>query len=844
MDLEAHFRNLLKVEVAHTRELQRAFDAMNPDHKLQSSDPDGAVQGIRIALREQHSRRISHGTAVIETLEKQVIPELRFIREAVSQKVNDIRDLSTDFSNELGTLIDGSKRALKSLQQAIEDWEKRGHVPATRDPFLVDLASRKQIRLALAEENYLQETTANLEESGKLLERAVTGSLRRAIAIYTDTIASQAAESTTTARTVNTALELDVFDREWNSFVESGVSSRLLVDPATPLRRLENIPYSGRSHTATNSICDGFLEKKSKYLKHYTSSFYILTPASYLHEFKSNDLRLDIQPTFTLYLPDCELGEMSREHDSSQKFIVRGTQSGGIHTSHNWIFRARNREDMIKWYNRIEPFSKRREQPSATQNGSGSLRSRDSLDLASGTGTRPVLTESGVSGETELTNDEADGIPFAQPEPHSGPVKDVFKRSAAGKFHTGELATNARSPSSGQDGIIAEKRSDTAESGSIQQTQRNISVFQTDSHDRDKVAMVHNDTSSLSPSKPGAGPVPLAIPEVAMLRKIEPSSPLETSAGRTPVPAPGPGAVPVASPIISVPSSNIRQEAAGISQKESKRDTQMQIDKVVPENLNRDIKKETLQKDGYAFAPALPSPGLGILPVFSDRSPYFPISHSPQSPKSPTDRKQPFADLEPPKVLTYGDAKDSTSPYPIHQRFSLPPSRRVSLDVTPNSGSDLIPATGQVGEIVIPGTNADPATRFKVGSGNSRRGSRSVSAIATPSEHAAGAAGFTHGALEGVSESLFERKLGQVESRGPPSRNHSFDVQHGYTATGNDASAAHTGQSSNSHHPNTGNHETDTLRTIEKDLRLANLNNVDIGKTMEIPGTYPSTSHV
>jgi len=56
-------------------------------------------------------------------------------------------------------------------------------------------------------------------------------------------------------------------DHEWAQFVSSDPH---FVNPNLPLRRLEDITYSGKNHPAAAEVRAGMLERKSKYLKSYT----------------------------------------------------------------------------------------------------------------------------------------------------------------------------------------------------------------------------------------------------------------------------------------------------------------------------------------------------------------------------------------------------------------------------------------------------------------------------------------------------------------------------------------------------------------------------------------------
>ncbi|KAK1075298.1 phosphatidylinositol 4,5-bisphosphate-binding protein, partial [Friedmanniomyces endolithicus] len=94
------------------------------------------------------------------------------------------------------------------------------------------------------------------------------------------------------------------------------------------------------------------LERKSKYLKSYTPGWYVLSP-THLHEFKSADKIYTQPPVMSLYLLDQKLGSKSEVGSSSNKFMLKGKQSGRGHAGHNWVFRAETHDTMLAWYEDI-----------------------------------------------------------------------------------------------------------------------------------------------------------------------------------------------------------------------------------------------------------------------------------------------------------------------------------------------------------------------------------------------------------------------------------------------------------------------------------------------------------
>jgi hypothetical protein len=48
----------------------------------------------------------------------------------------------------------------------------------------------------------------------------------------------------------------------------------------------------------------------------------------------------------SLYLPEQKLGSHSSEGSSSNKFMLKGRQTGSMHRGHSWVFRAESYDTM------------------------------------------------------------------------------------------------------------------------------------------------------------------------------------------------------------------------------------------------------------------------------------------------------------------------------------------------------------------------------------------------------------------------------------------------------------------------------------------------------------------
>lgn len=88
----------------------------------------------------------------------------------------------------------------------------------------------------------------------------------------------------------------------------------------------------------------------------HSPGWYVLS-ATHLHEFRSAD-KLQA-PIMSLYLPEQKLGSHSNEGGSSNKFILKGRQTGTLHRGHSWVFRAETRDTLLAWYEDIKTLTEK-----------------------------------------------------------------------------------------------------------------------------------------------------------------------------------------------------------------------------------------------------------------------------------------------------------------------------------------------------------------------------------------------------------------------------------------------------------------------------------------------------
>ncbi|KAK4140088.1 uncharacterized protein C8A04DRAFT_15260 [Dichotomopilus funicola] len=352
-DLIAYFREIQTHYEHRAKSLVKLANVLNntatPPSFLASGGLDDALQ----ILRGYNKQAITEASKAKE-IEEDVILALTGLRSDLQQKIKEIKNLSGDFKNSVDKEMDGTRKAVNQLQEALGQSELDPSLTVGKqDPYLLRLAVDRQLERQIDEENYLHQAYLNLESSGKELESIVVGEIQKAYSAYAGILKREADAAYGTIEELRAGPVSMPKDHEWSSFIQR---DERFVNPELPMRLAQSIHYPGRDHYACQEIRAGLLERKSKYLKSYTPGWYVLSP-THLHEYKSADKTQ--APLMSLYLVEQKLGSHSADGSSSNKFILKGRQTGSMHRGHKWVFRAESHDTMMAWYDDIKAVTER-----------------------------------------------------------------------------------------------------------------------------------------------------------------------------------------------------------------------------------------------------------------------------------------------------------------------------------------------------------------------------------------------------------------------------------------------------------------------------------------------------
>ncbi|KAL8732158.1 MAG: hypothetical protein Q9166_002905 [cf. Caloplaca sp. 2 TL-2023] len=445
-DLITYFRDVQKSYESRSKSLYTLCNVINNTTTPPAFLTQGGIGDAIHVLRDHHKQAIAEANKA-KTIEEDVIVQLTGLRSDLQQKIKEIKSLSGDFKNNVDREIEGTRRAVHDLQEALGAAEADPNSSHGKDdPYIVKLGVDRQLERQIEEENYLHRAFLNLESSGRELESIVVGEIQKAYNAFAGIIKREADEAYDTVERLRTGPVAMAKDHEWDAFVEN---NEHFVDPRLPVRRVQTITYPGRDHAAASEVRSGMLERKSKYLKSYTPGWYVLTP-THIHEFKSPDRITSQVPVMSLNLAEQKLGSHSGTDSSSHKFMLKGRQTGGMHRGHAWVFRAESHDTMLAWFEDLKNLTEK------TGEERKAFIRRHARSISGGSHKAPSISSEGME------EDEADQVPYsatASQVDHSQPREELPERpKPGGRFPSAlninrdsQIPNSPSSPSSSDD---------------------------------------------------------------------------------------------------------------------------------------------------------------------------------------------------------------------------------------------------------------------------------------------------------------------------------------------------------------------------------------------------------
>ncbi|KAF7545458.1 hypothetical protein G7Z17_g9155 [Cylindrodendrum hubeiense] len=380
----------------------------------------GGVAGFFENLRSNTQAMINTNIETEKNIKGSVLPILERLHKEIKHKAKELAHGVQKGAKDVEKARNTTQKHIELLGQQSAAFDSAGGtLQGHDDPYVVYRGVLHRLSNQVITENNHHNDLVAVQLNFATFESHVVEVVQQAIEAFTQLAGGQGEKIRALHGDMLGTVQRVAPDFEWTLF-KLRCADRL-VSGDEPARSVEAVVFPNMEHTATKAMVEGSLERKSrnKLSWGYSTSYYVVTPSKFLHEFKDSDnTRVDPKPEMSIYLPDATIGT-----PSGDKFSVKGkdkakTISSKLTGSTELNFKAHTAADAQKWFQII----------SSVATATSRVNSISSTPAGS-TPTSPVLNNTASFGSSSDKIDEK----LKTPEP-STPAAE-HKAQEAGVIH-------------------------------------------------------------------------------------------------------------------------------------------------------------------------------------------------------------------------------------------------------------------------------------------------------------------------------------------------------------------------------------------------------------------------
>lgn len=357
--LEDYIKEVAKDEKSSAKEKEKILKTVS--HPLKEGhhfqQDAGGVNSLFENIRANTSTQSNMHMETSKNLTGTVLPMLERLHSEIKNKNKELNSGAGKSSKNVDKARTTSQKHIEALGHHSATYDSAGgNTSANNDPYVLKRGINHRLNKQIIEENNSRQDTLSVQNSFQQFEAHVLTTVQAALNSFQQFMSGQCDRQKAMYGDIASTAQQIPLDSEWNGFVRR--NEGVLINPNAPQRSMKNITYPNQNHRSTKALIEGSLERKGKGLgaiTGYSSGYYAVTPAGYLHEFKDDDdYREDPVPKTSLYLADCTIGAVD-----GVKFAIKGKDTSGgklgskISMSSDYNFKAHTPQDAQQWHSVI-----------------------------------------------------------------------------------------------------------------------------------------------------------------------------------------------------------------------------------------------------------------------------------------------------------------------------------------------------------------------------------------------------------------------------------------------------------------------------------------------------------
>lgn len=358
--LEEYLDTQIHVQHNITGGWEKAKKVVATPPKFADNDEDKV--GISEAfknLREKTEVLLNKSSETEESLKSSVLPQLATLKGDIEKHIKGLKGTNLKGLKEIEKAQANTKKHVETLGQYASSFANSHKLDVKNDPYVLHRLTRYAIEDQLQKENVQRDAVLSSQKNYKTLQVHIVQVIKQATSLMEQIQTDYATAHSENFKSISKTFGHIEDDHEWNQFVKH--NPEVLVTEDSVKRTVNDVSFSNDQHESTIPLIEGSLERKSgKLMKSYSTGYFVLTPAKYLHYFKSSNLVSDPSPESSIYLPECTLGPMSAGDSGKHKFTITGKTQGksvSLGQKHTYSFKAASRGELEKWYEKLQEVS-------------------------------------------------------------------------------------------------------------------------------------------------------------------------------------------------------------------------------------------------------------------------------------------------------------------------------------------------------------------------------------------------------------------------------------------------------------------------------------------------------
>lgn len=303
------------------------------------------------SLRTTAEQLLAKSQEVEAQLKSAVLPPLETLRGDIEKHYKGLKGPGLKGQKDVDKSRTSTQKYVDALFQSVSGSSR---TEAKTDPYVLKRQAMGAASDQILAENAHAEAVLSSQNNFQTLERHIVQVLQQAVSVLEQILGGFAGSQAEAYKGV-----LDTFrsidrDHEWNNFMESHRDR--LVTAESARRDPQDVTFTNADHSATVPLMEGILQRKGTVMKQWSSSYYVLTPAGYLHEYKSADATHHPAPELSIYLPGSLLSPLAEPVAADGKFTfqIHGKDAGkAIGTKHKYVFRTGTQEELRAWHDAL-----------------------------------------------------------------------------------------------------------------------------------------------------------------------------------------------------------------------------------------------------------------------------------------------------------------------------------------------------------------------------------------------------------------------------------------------------------------------------------------------------------